>query len=130
MRPINIIRAVNDRPHIMLSDIGNVAEASIQAIEKIYSNVVVDKYVIMPNHMHMLIAIDNRCGRSVNAPTVSTIIKHLKGFITRVIKTPIWQKSFYDRIVRNDVEYAKIWDYIDTNPDNWPQDEYCKNKSD
>ena len=36
----------------------------------------------------------------------------------------IWQRKYYDHIIRNEKEYLAIWDYIETNPAKWAQDEY------
>ena len=123
-----------DRPSIILSSIGNIINVGIQEIPQRYADIKVDKYVIMPNHIHLLIAIDgndvfNKCGRSMPAPTVSDIICQFKSITCRQAAQPIWQKSFYDHIVRNDRDYEKIWDYIDANPDKWVDDEYYTAKS-
>ena len=56
------------------------------------------------------------------APTVSTIVRHMKGFATRSIGHRVFQKSFHDRIIRDDAEYDMIWNYIDTNPLRWELD--------
>ena len=62
--------------------------------------------------------------RSKTAPTISRIIQQFKGSITRQVGFPIWQKLFYDHIIRNQKEYQKVWEYIDTNPLKWEEDEY------
>ena len=97
-------------------------EAAINGISAHYPDVHVEKYVIMPNHIHLLLIIDTLHGRSVIAPTVSTVIRHMKGFATRKIGCNVFQKSFHDHIIRNEAEYQLIWQYIDTNPIRWEQD--------
>jgi len=119
--------AGNARPQMILSEIGCIVDKVINKISSIYDAVSVDKYVIMPNHVHLLIMI-NDCGRPMAAPTISTIVNQFKGYITKVvgarIARPLWQKLFYDHIIRNQNDYAKIWEYIDTNPDKWHEDKY------
>ena len=95
---------------------------AIRGIPVHYPNVRLEKYVIMPNHIHLLLMIDTLHGRSMIAPTISTVVRHMKGFATRSIGHRVFQKSFHDRIIRDDAEYDMIWDYIDTNPLRWELD--------
>lgn len=111
----------------LLTETGRVVNQAIQQISFWYPLVRVDKYVIMPNHVHMILVInpvDGESGRTVCAPTVSNIIKQLKGFVTKQIHGSIWQRSFHDHIIRNQDDYLNIWQYIDTNPQKWEQDCY------
>ena len=59
-----------------------------------------------------------------NGTTISKIIKHLKTNISREIKYSIWQKTFYEHIIRNEKEYLKIKEYIQNNVINWQADKY------
>jgi len=110
------------RPH--LSAYGKVVETEIAILSDVYSAVEVLKYVVMPNHIHMIISIGNDGGRTQFAPTVSRIIKQFKGSITKKLGVSIWQKSFNDHIIRNEPEYRRIWQYIDENPVLWSEDVY------
>ena len=109
---------------------GDIVQTAIINISKIYPAITVDKYVIMPNHIHMILIIDDGdhswrtlCAATTN-PNVSRIVKGLKEYVTKQIGRPIWQKSFHDRIIRNQTEYEKIWKYIDENPTRWQDDKY------
>ena len=75
-----------------LSITGNIVNEEIKSINNIYGNSVkIDKYVIMPNHIHMIIVIDDyNSGRTQFAPTVSRIIKQFKGSVTKKIGNSIW----------------------------------------
>jgi len=106
-----------------LSSIGQIIENEILSFNSIYEFVYIGKYVIMPNHIHMIIIID-REGRTQFAPTISTIVKQFKGSITKQIGKSIWQKSFYDHIIRNQKDYDRVWQYIENNPFEWELDEY------
>lgn len=105
--------------NIKLTKEGNAVEQNINKIKQIYKNVIIDEYVVMPNHIHILVFINYK-----TSVTVSKIIKHLKTYITRDIKYSIWQKSFYEHIVRNEKEYLKIKEYIKNNVINWRKDKY------
>lgn len=91
----------------------------IQQIEIIYPNVILDEYIIMPNHIHMILKINEQSNNSI-----STIMQQLKMKITKEIGYSIWQKLFYKHIIRNEKEYLKIKEYIINNPLNWNTDEY------
>ncbi len=114
------------RPQVseMLSDIGKVVDTAINNISTHYINVTVPKYVIMPNHIHMIISLSGTSGRAMRAPTISGIINQMKGYVTKQIGFSIWQKLFHDHIIRDEQEYLKIWNYIDTNPMKWEEDCY------
>lgn len=108
---------------ISLSNIGKIINKEINKIENIYENVIINKYVIMPNHIHMIVVLRNsQIGRTQFAPTVSQIVKQFKGAISKQIGFSVWQKSYHDHIIRNELNYYKIWQYIDTNIKNWEKD--------
>lgn len=107
-----------------LSNIGEIIDLEINKINSIYENVEIDKYVIMPNHIHMIIVLNNAKGRSKTAPTISRIIQQFKGSVSKQTGLSLWQKSFYDHIIRDEHEYQKIWNYIETNPLKWENDKY------
>ena len=76
---------------------GEIVSQNINKLEEINKNIRVDEYVVMPNHIHILLTINYK-----NVTTISKIIKHLKANISREIKYSIWKKSFYEHIVRNE----------------------------
>lgn len=114
----NVVGADIIRPqNAPLSAIGKIAKQGILQISEHYENVVVDKYCIMPDHIHLVLRIEeNIYGRMISAPTVSTVIGSMKRWISRQIGRPIWQKSFYDHGIRNQQDYNEIWKYIENNP--------------
>ena len=113
------------RPH--LSDYGKIVDKEISALPMIYDFVDIDKYVIMPNHIHMIIVLDSD-GRTQFAPTISRIVKQFKGSITKQIGFSPWQKSFHDHIIRNKDDYRRICKYIEDNPMLWTEDCYYTKK--
>ena len=103
-------------PCIHLSEIGKTVEQYILSINTAYEGVHVDKYAVMPNHVHLLIRIDNSGGMRSSRPTLQTIIRSFKTMVTRKTRIPIWQNSFYEHIIRSEEDYFAIWKYIDQNP--------------
>lgn len=107
-----------------LSALGQIVEQAIGDIPKHYDNVSVDKYVIMPNHIHMILVLGQSDGRIISSPTVSQVIGQMKRIVSKRAGRSVWQTSFYDEIIRTDEDYLRIWQYIDANPFRWTEDEY------
>ena len=93
-----------------------------------------DKFVVMPNHFHGIVALENGCVGAGSKPArtpLPEVMRQFKTFSARKINqvrgTPgqaIWQRSYYDHIIRDESDYLRIWQYIDTNPAKWKEDEY------
>ena len=117
------VGAIINRPP--LSEYGLIVEGAVNEIPAHYPIIVVDKYVVMPNHVHIILIVgEGNGGRLIIAPTISTVIQQIKRAVSKQIGFPFWQKSYHDHIIRNETEYQKIWQYIDTNPQNWADDCY------
>lgn len=128
---------VLDVPKIQLSPYGKIAEKYINSINNHYNDILIEKYVIMPNHIHMIISIISKehcyeqpgtTGTSrTPSPTNSTIpmlISTYKRLVNKDIGFNIWQRSYYDHIIRTENEYLEIWQYIENNPYKWEEDDY------
>ena len=111
-----------------LTSAGLAAERFLLEIPVHYPMISVDHYVVMPNHVHLILVITaghiGTDGRTVCAPTVSRVVRGWKEAVTKQIGVSIWQKSFHDHIIRNETDYLRIWNYIDTNPAKWREDCY------
>lgn len=125
------------RDNIQLSIIGQIIEKQWQCIPNQYNNVKSDQYIIMPNHIHGILIINNndihKRAQTSSAPTLSSIIRSFKSKSTMEylkyindydlnISGKIWQRSFYDHIIRDDRSLAAIREYIVKNPENWEND--------
>ena len=94
-------------------------------MEEIYPAVSIEKYVIMPNHIHLLLRINaGGDGRLIAAPTLSTAIGQMKRRASKEAGKGLWQKSFHDHVIRNEQDFREIWEYIDANPAKWAEDRY------
>lgn len=107
---------------IQLTEYGKIAEEQLLSLEKRYGNIHICEYVIMPNHIHLILTIDT-IRRPMVAPTIATVIKQFKGAVSKETGTTVWQKGFYDHIIRDDEDYNTKAQYIDTNPLTWERDE-------
>ena len=91
-------------------------------------NLKVDKYAIMPNHIYLLLKIENSNGTSwAPSPTnnkISLAVSALKRFANKEIGHNVFQRSFYDHVIRDQNDYREIWEYIDNNPARWRDDEF------
>jgi REP element-mobilizing transposase RayT len=100
-----------------------IANEHIRRIEEHYPSVKVNQYVIMPNHVHMIIEMEDHA----NNPNVSMLVGLYKTGVTKQIRQEcpniqVWQRSFHDHIIRNQHGYEKIWTYIRDNPKKWEMD--------
>ena len=119
---------VLDAPRINLSPYGTIVENTLLDMDKIYGDVSVEKYVIMLNHVHLIVMLLHKNGPSrTPAPTnmrLPSLISTLKRFTNRVAGVSLWQRSYYDHVIRNEADYLRIWQYIDENPIKWQSDDY------
>ena len=105
-----------------MSKYGVIAEIKLKQASKVYDCISLIDYVIMPNHIHFILAIEEN--KIVN---ISRIVKGYKEAVTKDVGFKIWQKSFYDHVIRNEADYLRIRQYIDENILKWNLDEYNEN---
>ncbi len=128
-------------PALELSRFGEIVENHIGKINEKHPTVHVDKYIIMPNHMHVILIIDNANwlggGTGDPSPTLGNVIAWFKYQTTKQMNIEkntqgikCWQRSYHDHIIRNEKSYKQIWQYIDQNPQTWEDDCYYINTGD
>ena len=115
-------------PLPQLSAFGKIVDRWINTIPEKYPNISVDRYVIMPDHIHLLLFVEN-IGRGDPSPTISTVVGWFKFHSTKDINAvsnasgrKIFQRSFYDHIIRNQHDYDEVAKYIYENPMRWKFD--------
>ena len=118
-----------------LSPYGKIVDGWIQKIPEKYPEASVDCYVIMPNHIHILLSIVKDDGRENPSPTADAVVGWLKYQATKEINQlrgssseKIFQRSFFDHIVRNRDDYYEICKYIYDNPIRWSCDQLYSKK--
>lgn len=136
---------------MVLNDFGKIAHHEWLQTENIRDNVELDVFVIMPNHMHAIFGIkadvhefrrptvrayrdtkQPKTNREFKSPskTVGAIVRGYKSTVTKQInqirETPgqkIWQRNYYEHIIRNEKSLERIRDYIQNNPASWQEDQ-------
>ena len=111
---------VGDDAHIVPKPYGRIAEKYIRNVPEI------EKYMIMPDHIHMIIRLDNG-SMWASTPTdekpqhnrISNIVRSIKVLAAKEIGEPIFQRSYYDHVIRNQQDYDEVWEYIENNPRKW-----------
>ena len=111
-------------PLVKLKPYGEITEKYIKRLATVYKGVEVDNYVIMPNHVHLLLSIVERDPayeqpKGNNLSRIATIMRSTKNMITREIGRSIWQKDFYDTIADTEEIFMRCDKYIDDNPAAW-----------
>ncbi len=116
---------------VALSPIGEIVKKHWLNLEIFFNNCHLDLFVIMPNHFHGIIFIDNNL-KSDKQNSLSNFIRNFKSFSSNEINKTFqnqyfkWQKSFYDIIIRDEQSLENIRTYIINNPINWSNDKYFK----
>lgn len=127
-----------------LNKLGEIVQQCWMEIPNHISNVHLDRFVVMPNHIHGVFIIVNGPqnathveathasplhGNGPRPKSVGVMVGSHKSAVTRLINIlkstpgqPVWQRNYYDRIVRNDRELDAIRLYIQFNPQNWVKD--------
>jgi len=115
-----------------LNQWGQIADRCLQQIPVHYQCVTVEKHVVMPNHVHMLLLIDSSKIPEGHAfPNVTSVVGKYKAAVSREIHhidptIEVWQRSFHDHIPRNEKALEEIWHYIDDNPRKWDLDRFYR----
>ena len=109
---------------------GIIAETYIKKIPVKFPQVRVDHFVVMPNHIHLLLSIAWDGGTGNPSPTLGDVIGRYKYQVTKEINNGtagfgkrFFQRSYHDHVIRGERDYQKIWNYIDGNPPKWA--DYC-----
>ncbi len=118
-----------DGPKIKFTQYGKIANRQLEIMTDFYDDIKIDKYVIMPNHLHLLIKIiksgDGPSGTPVPTNSkISNFVGTFKRFCNKQYGKNIWQYRSYDHIIRGEQDYKEIWQYIDNNPAKWKEDKF------
>ena len=122
-----------------LNELGNIAQQCWLDIPKHFPNIKLGEFVIMPNHVHGIITInqtpDVETCHGMSLPmfgklppkSLGSIINQFKGSVKRSANQNNgsfqWQSNYHDRIIRNEFEYSAKVEYILNNPAKWDEDE-------
>ncbi len=127
---------------MILNHAGQIVEAAWLSTPHLRRNVELDAFVVMPNHFHAVLVITDRIDATStdkSAPTPSTlrspsqtlgaVVRGFKATATKQIgeflgvgRAPLWQRNYYERIIRNEAELQRVRQYIEDNPARWSSD--------
>jgi REP element-mobilizing transposase RayT len=114
---------------MQLNEVGRRVQQTWEDLPIRFSSIALDTFVVMPNHIHGIIAIVAE-GAASSAPTLGKIMRAFKSISTIEVNRllsrtgqPLWQRNYYEPIIRNDDGLDRIRQYILDNPVNWPEDE-------
>ena len=115
-------------PRVEYSRYGVIAEQQLFLLEKRYPYLSVDRYVIMPNHIHAILILDAQTAGASPRPTMTDIICAYKSLTTRECKKngfteKLFQTSFFEHIIRCREDYENTVNYIQKNPIGWHLDD-------
>lgn len=133
----HIVGAIHESPISILTFYGTAVDSIIKSLPERF-NVKIDNYIIMPNHIHMIISIENAPRAIRESPLQShsdiiRVIGYLKMNASKQIhksgyEGKIWQRSFHDHIIRDEKDYQMIWEYIEHNAQKWEEDCFYTNE--
>ena len=112
------LSVIDETGGVLLTAAGRIVDEEIRNIGNRWPSVSVDKYVIMPNHIHLILTLrESRADASVTA-----MIGAMKSVATNRSGIKLFQRSFHDHVIRTEADYRMIWEYIEMNPLKWAQD--------
>jgi REP element-mobilizing transposase RayT len=125
----------SSRNSIKLSSLGKIIDKQLTQIPEQFNAVELDHYIIMPDHIHAILIIDNCLdwADARPAPTISEIVCSFKSkcsvdYLSYIknnnldVSGKIWQRSFYDHVIRSEKSLDAIREYIQYNPDKLEED--------
>ena len=126
---------VPDGPQIELTKYGEIADKHICQLNDFYDDLSVESYVIMPNHIHILLWVkgEENGPSGTPVPTVQNsiparFVSTFKRFCNKEYGQNIWQYRSHDHIIRNREDYERHAKYIYENPMRWQFDELYSEK--
>ena len=120
---------VLDDPRVELTAYGKIVDKYINQLNDFYENICVEQYVIMLNHIHMILFVRDDGSSGTPTPTdkpnavIPAFVSTFKRFCNKEIGENIWQRYYYDHVIRNQRDYEEISKYIYENPLKWQFDE-------
>jgi len=124
----------HDKMH--LNQYGIIAEDCWKDLGNHYPGISNDIFMVMPNHVHGTIIVSGENGREGSKPSptkpthLSEIVRAFKTYSSKGINTlrqtpgiPVWQRSYYEHVIRNENDYREIGEYILNNPAKWANDQ-------
>ena len=124
-----ILARTIDTPFVELTDIWICVDNTIEHLKQKNHAVTIENYVIMPNHVHMLLVVNDMGGGASGKPrptnaAIPVLVSSLKRYTNKVCAAELWQDGYYDHIIRDENDLLIHWQYIENNPAKWAEDKY------
>ena len=111
-----------------LNAVGRIAYENIASIPLHYPESQLIDFVVMPNHVHLMLGLGTGADANYGVPTaahsLSQIVRAYKASVSRALGRSIWQSRFYEHIIRGERDYLDTIEYIRNNPAAWEKDDY------
>lgn len=127
-------KIVNEKMYLL--PFGHIVKSFIASIPQHYSGVNIDLFQIMPNHIHIIIGLESHGRTRGSAPTLGTIIQRFKTMTIhnylegmkihgwKSFNKKLWQRDYYEHIVRDEHDLNRVREYIENNVANWHKDKF------
>jgi REP element-mobilizing transposase RayT len=109
---------------MLLNDFGREVEAAWKDLPQHFGRLTLDHFVVMPNHVHGILVLGD------GSSPLSEVVRSFKTFSAHRVNlrrgsrgASLWQRGFYDHVVRDEADLARIREYIENNPARWALDE-------
>lgn len=119
---------------MVLNDAGKMVENEWLKLPNRFKNIALHEYVVMPNHFHAILEITvvdgTAVGQMVGAFQSIVTVEYIRGVKTlgwTPFNRKLWQRNYYENIIRNEQSYHRISNYIINNPAKWDDDKFFKN---
>ena len=104
-----------------LNCLGQIVYDAVQQISTHFPQNRVEQFVIMPNHIHMILVVEP------GGADTSVVVGSFKSYVARIVhgsdpQLKVWQTSYHDHVIRDHLQYERIWIYIESNPMRWEKD--------
>ena len=130
-----IVGAIQESPVSHLSTCGMIVDSVIRSVPERFL-VTLDRYVIMPNHVHLIVMISEEDARRAipesplqDRSIISKVVGYIKMNASKAIRqqygdVTVWQRGYHDHVIRNQADYEMIAKYIHENPLRWELDKF------
>ncbi len=109
---------------VKLNAVGRLVLERLRALPDHHAGVSVDEHIVMPDHVHAILFLDSSLqdgARQASPLRLGTVVGSFKSGVARELGGPVWQRGYYDHVVRDEADLERNREYIRTNPARWAE---------